>query len=179
MNPTPANRVRGRTAHAELGPSIRATFELVPVCSANSLRQTHELFVEYEQAIGVNLCFQDFQQELADLPGRYAPPEGRLLIALSATGPAGCVALRKIGAGSCEMKRLYVRRAFRGQGLGRKLASAIIDEARQMGYATLRLDTLASMKEAIALYRSLGFKNSRAYCYNPCADAVYLQLKLK
>jgi ribosomal protein S18 acetylase RimI-like enzyme len=179
MNPTPANRIRGRTAHAELAPSTRATFELVPACSANSLRQARELFVEYEQAIGVNLCFQNFQRELADLPGRYAPPEGRLLIALSATGPAGCVALRKIGRGTCEMKRLYVRPAFRGQGLGRKLASAITDEARQMGYTTLRLDTLASMKEANALYRTLGFKNSRAYCYNPCAEAVYLQLKLK
>ena len=179
MNPTPANRVRWRTARAGLRPPARVTFELVPTCSATSLRQARELFVEYEQAIGVNLCFQNFQRELADLPGRYAPPEGRLLIALSATGPAGCVALRKIGAGSCEMKRLYVRRAFRGQGLGRKLASAIIDEAAQMGYTTLRLDTLASMKEAIALYRSLGFKNSRAYCYNPCAGAVYLQLKLK
>ncbi len=179
MNPTPANRIRWRTTRAGLGPSARVTFELVPACSAKSLRQARELFVEYEQAIGVNLCFQNFQQELAELPGRYAPPDGRLLIALSPTGPAGCVALRKIGEGVCEMKRLYVRRAFRLQGLGRKLASAIIDEARQTGYGTLRLDTLASMKEAIALYRSLGFKNSRAYCYNPCADAVYLQLKLK
>src|SRR5258708_29917014 len=145
MNPTPANRIRWRTAHAELKPSTRATFELVPACSAKSLRQARELFVEYEQAIGVNLCFQKFQHELAELPGRYAPPEGRLLIALSAAGPAGCVALRKIGAGRCEMKRLYVRRALRGQGLGRKLASTLIDEARQMGNPTLRLETLTSM----------------------------------
>src|SRR5258708_17442332 len=145
MNPTPANRIRWRTAHAEPGPSTRATFELVPACSAKSLHQARELFVEYEQAIGVNLCFQNFQQELADLPGRYAPPEGRLLIALSATGPAGCVALRKIEARSCEMKRLSVRRPLRGQGLCRKLASAIIDEARQMGNPTLRLETLTSM----------------------------------
>jgi putative acetyltransferase len=147
--------------------------------SGEHLAVIRELFVEYAKAIQVDLCFQDFDRELAELPGRYAPPEGRLLLSLDGTKAAGCVALRKIGDGICEMKRLYVRPAFRGKGLGRALAGEIIAAAKQAGYERMRLDTLGSMKEAIALYHSLGFQRVRPYYDNPNACAVFMELKLR
>jgi len=150
----------------------------VEVQSAEDLRVVRELFVEYARDIGVDLCFQGFEQELAELPGRYAPPEGRLLLARHGSEPAGCVALRKLEEGICEMKRLFVRPAFRGAGLGRELANAIIGAAREVSYERMRLDTLASMKPAIALYESLGFKRVAPYCHNPMAEAVFMELKL-
>jgi ribosomal protein S18 acetylase RimI-like enzyme len=140
--------------------------------------QVRALFLEYATVTGLDLCFQDFDAELAGLPGKYAPPDGRLLIAVKDRDNAGCVALRQLDAGICEMKRLYVPPHFRGQGIGRDLATAVIAEARMIGYRTMRLDTLAGMKEAIALYRSLGFQEIAPYRYNPCADAVYLELNL-
>jgi ribosomal protein S18 acetylase RimI-like enzyme len=143
-----------------------------------SLPFIRNLFREYAADIGVDLCFQGFEQELAELPGRYAPPEGRLLLARQGDEPAGCVALRKLEEGICEMKRLYVRPAFRSQGLGRELASAIIAAAREAGYERMRLDTLASMLPAIALYESLGFKRVAPYCHNPISDAVFMELAL-
>jgi ribosomal protein S18 acetylase RimI-like enzyme len=125
------------------------------------------------------LCFQNFETELAELPGRYAPPEGRLLLALSDDRLAGCIALRKIGEGICEMKRLYVRPDFRGQRIGHQLTTLLLEEARRIGYARMRLDTLASkMKEAGAVYRSFGFKEIEPYYHNPIAGAVYLELML-
>jgi ribosomal protein S18 acetylase RimI-like enzyme len=136
------------------------------------------LFREYASDIGVDLCFQGFEQELAELPGRYAPPDGRLLLALENGEPAGCVALRKIGDGVCEMKRLYVRPNFRRTGLGRKLAETVIGSARHIGYARMCLDTLDSMKPAIALYESLGFERTAPYCHNPIGNAVFMDLKL-
>jgi ribosomal protein S18 acetylase RimI-like enzyme len=142
------------------------------------LPTVRELFTEYAAAIDVSLCFQDFDQELADLPGKYAPPDGRLFIALDGKKIAGCVAMRKIGEGVCEMKRLYVRPQFRGHGHGRALAVAVIDSARQIGYARMRLDTLSSMKEAIQLYRSLGFRNIEPYYANPIEGAAFLELQL-
>jgi putative acetyltransferase len=167
----------------------RSTMQILEAHFTEHLPAIRELFLEYANAIPVDLCFQNFDRELTELPGRYAPPEGRLLLALDGTktaGPpcsrtvaAGCVALRKIGGGICEMKRLYVRPAFKGKGLGRALASEIIAAAKQIGYERMRLDTLSSMKEAIALYDSLGFTRIERYYDNPSACAVFMELKLR
>ena len=142
------------------------------------LPAVRELFTEYANSIEIDLCFQSFDRELAELPAKYAPPDGRLFLALENEHPSGCVALRKIGGGICEMKRLYVRTAFRGHGLGRKLANETILAAREIGYARMRLDTLSSMTFAIALYESLGFQRIPAYYDNPSGLAVFMELKL-
>lgn len=146
--------------------------------SPEQLVAIRELFQEYSAAIGIDLCFQNFDRELAELPGKYAPPEGRLFLALEGEQTAGCVALRKLDAGICEMKRLYVRPAFRGRGLGRQLAHNIIKAAHEIGYERMRLDTLSSMTPAIALYESLGFQRIPAYYANPSGYAVFMELKL-
>src|SRR6185437_8752832 len=141
--------------------------QIVPAQSEQEIARVRELFIEYADSLGVDLCFQDFEQELAALPGKYAPPEGALLIAIEGEEIAGCVALRELADGIGEMKRLYLRPAFRGKGAGRALALAIIAEARRIGYRCLRLDTLPSMDEARKLYRSLGFREIAPYIYNP------------
>jgi len=152
---------------------------IIEVCAPDRLPTVRELFIEYAKAIAVDLCFQDFDRELVELPGRYAPPAGSLLLALDGANAAGCVALRNIGDGICEMKRLYVRPAFRGKGLGRALAGDIIAAAKQIGYERMRLDTLSSMKEAIALYQSLGFRRIAPYYDNPNRGAVFMELDLR
>jgi GNAT superfamily N-acetyltransferase len=151
----------------------------VQVESPVQVAQARELFQEYEKSLGVNLCFQNFEQELAGLPGHYAPPDGRLLLAEYEAQLAGCVALHKWETGICEMKRLYLRPAFRGKGLGRALAETIIAEAREIGYQHMRLDTIEPiMKDAVEMYRKLGFREIAPYRPNPIAGAMYMELQL-
>jgi len=152
---------------------------IIQLSTPDQIEQSRELFKEYEDSLGINLCFQNFEKELAELPGDYAPPQGRLLLAMDDDRVAGCIALRKIGDGICEMKRLFVRAELRGKGLGRKLVEAIISEARKIGYERMRLDTLpGKMDEAIALYRSLGFTEIEPYYQNPVPGAKFMELEL-
>lgn len=146
--------------------------------SPEQIETARALFREYGAALGFSLCFQDFDRELAELPGRYAPPSGRLLLCLVEDRAAGCAALRRSDPEACEMKRLYVRPEFRSRRLGEKLARLVIDEARRGGYRRMRLDTLPSMERAIALYRKLGFKTIEPYRDNPVAGALFLELAL-
>ncbi|HUM07090.1 MAG TPA: GNAT family N-acetyltransferase [Terriglobales bacterium] len=147
--------------------------------SPEQIEQARALFIQYASSLGFSLCFQGFDEELKDLPGAYAPPAGCLLLAFQEGQPAGCVALRPLESGICEMKRLYVRPALRGKGAGKVLVDRIIAEARRIGYQRMRLDTItSSMQDAIALYGRRGFQEIPPYRENPIAGALYLELVL-
>lgn len=156
------------------------TARIVSATSPDHIEVARTLFLEYADSLGVDLCFQDFGTELAGLPGDYAAPRGALLLALDGENRLGCVAVRPLQWPEvAEMKRLYVRPAGRGQGLGRRLAEAAIDFARETGYSAMRLDTLPEMIGAIALYESLGFRGTDAYRFNPVEGTRYLELDLR
>ena len=152
--------------------------QLIEAKTPEQMEQVKQLFIEYANWLDIDLSFQDFQAELASFPGDYATPKGCVLLALDGDQPAGCVALREFERGVCEMKRMYVREAFRGKGIGRLLATGIIAEARRIGYERMRLDTIQRLREASALYQSLGFQPCAPYRYNPLEGVVYMELNL-
>ena len=166
--------------------SVVKGLSFVQTVSPAQIGQARELFLEYEKSLGFSLCFQNFDQELASLPGDYAPPDGRLVLAEYEGQLAGCVALHKLAIGKdkddarvCEMKRLYLRPQFRGKGLGRAIADRIIAEARQIGYQRMRLDTVEPvMRDAVAMYRKIGFREIAPYRENPMAGTLYMELQL-
>jgi putative acetyltransferase len=153
--------------------------QALQVQSPEQIAAIRELFLEYAQSLGFSLCFQSFDKELAELPGEYAAPEGRLLLATCEGQSAGCVALHKLDHEICEMKRLYVRPEFRGKGLGKILAERIIGEAHQIGYKQLRLDTVEPlMRTAVKMYRTLGFREIAPYRPNPIEGTLYMEISL-
>ena len=157
----------------------KTSFAIAQAESLAQIAQARELFLEYAQSLGFSLCFQNFDEELARLPGDYAAPEGRLLLAEYESQLAGCIALHRLEPQICEMKRLYVRPQFRGKGLGRLLAERVITDARSIGYSHMRLDTVEPvMSAAVAMYRTLGFKEIAAYRTNPNPGTMYLELLL-
>lgn len=160
------------SATPSASPSIRRATSPADVETARAL------FVEYQKSLGISLCFQSFDAEVASLPGAYAAPEGRLILAFVGDEAAGCVALRKLENGVCEMKRLWVRPAFRGMRLGRRLAETVLSEARAAGYRAVRLDTLPSMREAQALYVSLGFVDIPPYNDHPIEGTRFMEARL-
>ena len=160
---------------ASPGPGVR----LVAAHETPHLDTARTLFREYAAWLGVDLGFQGFEQELATLPGRYAPPDGCMVLATDDDGAVlGCVAVRPLTAGACEMKRLWIRPAARGRGVGLALARFAVEEGARLGYAVMRLDTLAHMRPALSLYERLGFRRIPAYYDNPLPDVVYLERRL-
>ena len=155
-----------------------AALRIADARDARDVARARRLFEEYAASLGTDLCFQGFEEELATLPGSYARPDGRLLLAKQGNEVAGCVALRRLDEGVCEMKRLYVRPAFRGRGLGRLLTESVTREARIAGYDRMRLDTLPTMVSALALYRQLGFREIPPYRSTPVEGALFLELQL-
>ena len=152
--------------------------DIRPAELPRDLEVVRALFQEYAEGLGIDLAFQGFERELAELPGKYAPPAGRLLLAWSGARPVGSIALRPLDAGACEMKRLYVRPEARGELLGRRLVERLLREAREAGYSRICLDTLPMMASAQALYESLGFVPIEAYVFNPIPGTKFLALDL-
>ena len=157
----------------------REAVEIVPASTPQQIEQARTLFLEYASSLGFDLGFQDFDEEVANLPGDYAPPSGTILLASTRGEAAGCVAVRALDAETCEMKRLYVRPSARGAGVGRLLAEAVIEAARAAGYRRMRLDTVPSMREARDLYAKLGFREVDPYRYNPIPDTSFMELDLR
>ena len=155
------------------------TIEFIHITGQDMIEEVKQLFLEYAQSLKIDLAFQDFERELNSLPGKYAPSEGALILALVDEKAAGCIALRKISEDTCEMKRLYVRNDYRGLGIGRRLISMIIEEAVKINYQYIRLDTLPTMKKAQDLYISLGFYDIEPYVYNPIKGTRFMELKLE
>jgi putative acetyltransferase len=153
-------------------------FRIVDASTDEDIRTARLLFEEYAAWLDIDLSFQNFREELAGLPGDYAPPDGRLLIVQSGSEAAGCVALRRFDEFACEMKRMWVRPRFRGFALGRRLAERVIAEARKVGYTRMLLDSLPSLQSALSLYRSLGFRDISPYCFNPQVGTVFMELHL-
>ena len=154
---------------------------MIQIVKANTetlVENAKELIREYAQSLEFDLEFQDFEKEMENFPGQYAPPRGCLYVALDANQPIGCVALRNLGQGVCEMKRLYVKPSLRGQKVGKLLAEIVIKAARDMGYDYMRLDTIPSMKQANMLYNALGFKQIAPYRFNPIEGATFFELNL-
>lgn len=145
----------------------------------DELNELRQLFREYSNSLDIDLCFQDFEQELNDLPGKYSEPDGRLYIALLNDQVAGCVALRRNNHESAELKRLFIRNGFRGLGISKRLIQKVIQESLDIGYHSILLDTLDTMMPAISLYKSFGFEEIKAYYPNPIEGAIYLKLDLK
>ena len=158
--------------------AITLPFELRRVDGRREVESARALLHEYQAGVGIDLSFQGFAQELSELPGAYAPPAGRLYLAMQAREPAGCVGLRPLGEETCEMKRLYVRPAHRRRGIGRMLAQRALADARAIGYKRIVLDTLGTMHEAQALYAALGFAETAPYTSNPVAGVRFLALEL-
>ena len=152
--------------------------QIISARTSAHLNEIRTIFREYEQFLDVDLCFQGFEEELANLPGKYASPEGALFLAVEDQSVAGCVAVRALEGNICEMKRLYTRPSYRGKGLGRQLAERVIMEAENLGYTLMRLDTRESLTSAMALYRSLGFTKTGAYYHNPLQNVIYWELPL-
>ena len=155
-----------------------ANLEIVAAVGEETLSAVRALFEEYWHSFGFTPCFQNFDLELASLPGKYAPPQGRLALAVVGGEPAGCVALRRIDSTRCEAKRLYVRPQFRGQGLGRALLQWVIAEARSAGYTEMFGDTMPVMERAIAMYEQVGFERTGPYANEATEGAIYIRLKL-
>ncbi|MCB2103028.1 MAG: GNAT family N-acetyltransferase [Rhodobacterales bacterium] len=149
-----------------------------PADGPDDMAVARTLFMEYQDWLGEDLCFQDFQSELASLPGKYRPPRGVILLARDGDAVAGCVAMWPLETGVCEMKRMYLREAWRGTGLGRRLAEAVVDAGRQAGYRAMRLDTLSRLTAAVTLYRSMGFKTISPYYANPLSGVMYMEKRL-
>ena len=152
--------------------------KIIPADTDGLLEIAKTLFREYASSLGFDLSFQDFDKEMDDFPGQYSPPQGCLLLAEHGNEIVGCVALRDLGDGICEMKRLYVRPFFRKLNAGKALAESIVHKARDLDYARMRLDTVPEMKAAVRLYASLGFREIAPYRHNPIEGAKYLELVL-
>lgn len=155
-------------------PSVR----IADAVTDDFVDEAKALVVEYAESLDYELCFQGFADEMSEFPGDYGPPSGFMLLALVDEAPGGCIGIRRVDDDTCEMKRLYVKKEHRGLKVGRSLAEAAMERARQIGYKKMRLDVIENMKAAVSLYRSLGFESTVAYHHNPIEGALYLELDL-